>query len=134
MTDPAHEIHRLHAVIEAWFRSEIDALAPFADALAEDFHIVSPSGSTSTKAAVIEGMADAQGRFADADPQFEIEIKNTQLRVDDGDQWLLTYEEHQRIDGDWEARTSSVLLQEQAAAPAGVEWVHLHETWLAEAE
>ena len=132
MDDPLFEVHRLHDVIEAWFLGGIDDLAPFAEALADDFHIVSPSGTTRSKAAVVEGMTDAQGMYEASSPAFGIRIENATVRVDDGDSWLVTYEEHQRVDGDWEARTSSVLLRERAVAPAGVEWVHLHETWLSD--
>lgn len=132
MTDPVAEITRLHDEIEAWFRGTTDDLSPFADALADDFHIVSPGGNTRSEAEIVDSLADARGLHEGASQPFEIRIENATVRVDDGDSWLVTYEEHQRVDGDWEARTSSVLLRERASAPAGIEWVHLHETWLPE--
>lgn len=130
MGDPVAEVRRLHDVIEAWFLAETDDLAPFSDALADEFHIVSPSGVTRSKTDIVASMADARGRYADATPPFEVRIENATVRVEAGASWLVTYEEHQRVDGDWEVRTSSVLLRERADAPAGIEWVHLHETWL----
>jgi hypothetical protein len=128
--DPEREIDRMHEAIEDWFTGAIDDLAPFADALAPAFHIVSPDGTTRSREEIVASMAGAHGTSADTEPPFVIDIRNVERRDSAGDHHLVTYEEHQRAGGSWEARTSSAWLREEAAAPGGLAWVHLHETWL----
>jgi hypothetical protein len=129
MTDPADEPGRMHDAIEAWF-TDGDDLDPFADALAEEFRIVSPDGTTRDREAIVGSMREAAGVHAGADPPFVVEVRDVEHRESVADRHLVTYEEHQRIDGAWEARTSSVWLREDDEAPGGLAWVHLHETWL----
>lgn len=119
----------MHDVIEAWF-TEGEDLAAFADALAPEFRIVSPDGTTRHREAVVTSMEGAAGVHAGEDPPFVVEVREATLRESAGDRHLVTYEEHQRIESEWEARTSSVWLREDAEAPGGLAWVHLHETWL----
>lgn len=126
---PADEVVRLHDAIEAWFTVG-EALAPFADALAPEFRIVSPDGTERDREAVVASMREAAGAHAGTDPPFVVEIRNVEHRESVAGRHLVTYEEHQRVGGDWEARTSSVWLRDDAEAPAGLSWVHLHETWL----
>ncbi len=59
-------------------------------------------------------------------------MANVRTRVERDEHCLVTYEEGQRIDGDWDWRVSSGLFRRAADAPNGVEWVHLHETRLSE--
>jgi hypothetical protein len=129
MADPTDEPRRMHEAIEAWF-TEGDDLAPFADALAEEFRIVSPDGTTRDRAAIVESMREADGVHAGEDPPFVVEVRNVEHPESVADRHLVTYEEHQRVEGEWEARTSSAWLREDAEAPGGLVWVHLHETWL----
>jgi hypothetical protein len=75
-------------------------------------------------------MREAAGVHAGADPPFVVEVRAVEHRESVADRHLVTYEEHQRIDAEWEARTSSVWLREDDETPGGLAWVHLHETWL----
>jgi hypothetical protein len=130
MPDPEAEVRRLHEVIEGWFAGTVADLAPFADAMDGTFRIVSPDGEPRTRGEVVRSMREAKGVHAGSDPPFEIAIRDVDHRTAAGGYHLVTYEEHQRVDGDWEGRTSSAWLREREHAPAGLVWVHLQETWL----
>lgn len=119
----------MHEAIAAWFTGG-GALAPFAEALAPSFRIVSPDGTTRDREAIVASMRVARGAHAGEEPPFVIEVRAVEHREAVADRHLVTYEEHQRRAGEWEARTASAWLREDAAAPGGLTWVHLHETWL----
>lgn len=120
----------MHEAIEDWFTGALDDLAPFADALAPGFRIVSPDGAVREREAVVASMREARGSHAGEDPPFVVEVRDAAVRDAAGDRYLVTYEEHQRTRDGWTARTSSAWLQAAPAAPAGLAWVHLHETWI----
>jgi len=98
-------------------------------AVPDDFEIVSPTGDRRDGKTLRADLRNGHGTFADADPPFEIRVANVRTRAESADSCLVTYEEWQRADGGWEGRVSSALFR-RADAPNGVEWVHLHETWL----
>lgn len=120
----------MHEVIEDWLTGALADIGPFADALAPAFRIVSPDGETREREAVVASMHDAHGSHAGTSPSFAVEIRDLEHRELAAGCHLVTYEEHQRVEGTWEARTSSAWLREDETAPGGLAWVHLHETWL----
>lgn len=107
MTDPEREVRRLHEVIEGWFAGTVADLSPFVDAMDGAFRIVSPDGGTRTRDEVVTSMREAKGVHAGSDPPFAIEIRDADHRTVAGGYHLAAYEERQRVDGDWEGRTSS---------------------------
>lgn len=128
------EIRDFHVFIEGWLAGRLpdndETYQRAHEALADDFEIVSPSGDRRPRRALLDEMRDAHGLHADSDPEFGIEIRAVRHRLTEDELCLLTYEEHQRVDGEWTARLSSVLFRQSESTPNGVEWVHLHETWL----
>jgi hypothetical protein len=123
------EVLRLHRFLERWLagtlqRSEAQ-FDEFAQALADDFVIIHPSGNMEGKEHVLADLHQAHGVHTGA---FSIEIRNLRCRVATQSWCLLTYEEWQHAE-DTSARLSSALLRR---CPDGqrVQWVHLHETWL----
>ena len=123
------EVERLHRFLEAWLEGRIprteEGFADFRDALADDFVIVHPGGQRESKETVANGCWQAHG----AKPApFSIEIRNCARRYDDGRICLLTYEEWQR--GAESSTRISTALFRRSRDEGGVEWVHLHETWL----
>jgi hypothetical protein len=126
----ADEVVALHRVIESWLTGSAprtrEAFARFADALADEFVIVHPSGAAESKSDIVAALWNAHGANGDG---FSIEIRNVTCRVE-ADPWcVLTYEEWQH-DDETTARISTVVFLRSDTA-IGVEWVHLHETWLA---
>ena len=100
----------------------------FAHVLGEDFELVSPAGRRMSRADVLAGV-----RSAYASGTKRIWTKNERVRAVGGDLFLATYEEWQ-ADGDVErGRLSSALLRKADSReehPNGIEWLHVHETWM----
>jgi len=132
--DAQREVREFHEFIEDWLagRPEQDGgRFDRAEAvLPDDFEIISPSGERRDGERIRSDLRGGHGASADSDPAFRIRIENARVRVEREDECLLTYEEWQRRDGDWTGRVSSALFRRRADAPNGVEWAHLHETWL----
>jgi len=132
--DPEREVREFHEFIEAWLagRADRDEYDRAEAVLPDDFEIVSPSGECRDGAEIRADLRAGHGAAGDSDPAFEIHVTDLRTRVEREECCLVTYEEWQRRDGDWEGRTSSALFRPADDAPNGVEWVHLHETWLSE--
>lgn len=119
------EVRELHTFFERWFRGEADEaeLARVGDALAEDFELVSPRGLTDDRESILAALRGARGS---RDGSFAIGIEAFAVRATDGASCLVTYEEHQP----GTVRRSSAWFRESERGPRGVEWIHLHETWI----
>jgi hypothetical protein len=122
------EVHELHEFFVHWFRGLVgpERLERLSSALSADFRMISPSGVTDDRRSILKSMAGAHGRVE----QIEIWIENAEIRWQTEEACLATYEEWQKRDGEVAARTSSVLFEVSTAAPNGLAWRHLHETWL----
>ena len=128
----AAEIERLHQFFIDWFNGVVpktaEAYASFRSATATDFHIIPPGGALVGIDALAQGLYEAHNQR----PGLDIQVKKMKIRQDMGDYCLATYEEWQLEQGDteWKGRVSSALLSRNEAAPAGLMWHHVHETWL----
>jgi hypothetical protein len=127
------EVIELHQFFEAWFNGTISGNSAFHRmeiALAPSFKIIPPSGKCVSRHDTLTGVKSAHGALAQADPPFRIWIKNFQLRHQESELCLVTYEEWQaKQDGD-EGRISTALFKNRSETPNGVEWLHLHEVWI----
>jgi hypothetical protein len=122
------EIIRLHQFFEDWFNGRIpqtDAgFAPFPQALAPAFHIISPGGELSDRESILNRVRRAYNTQRGT----RIWIQNGVLRWQQADLALVTYEEWQEgPSATARGRLSTVVFQHQADALA---WLHVHETWL----
>ncbi|MEM8995687.1 MAG: DUF4440 domain-containing protein [Acidobacteriota bacterium] len=128
----ADEVEGLHQFFHDWFVGDLpdtdEAYARFTDALDPDFMIISPSGAVSRRDALLESLrgAHASGK----ERGVKIWIRGFQMRFEKDDVAIVNYEEWQEIGNRRTGRVSSALLQRDEAAPGGVRWLHLHETWL----
>lgn len=126
------EIEELHVFFQGWFEATVPddevTFARVAEALAEDFELISPDGRCRDRDSVLAWIRDGYGVHAGDGKEFRIEIRDVNHRfiVDDGA--LLTYEEWQTSDGSENRRLSSAWFRRADEAPRGVRWVHLHET------
>ncbi|MEO0361001.1 MAG: hypothetical protein AAF322_07830 [Pseudomonadota bacterium] len=125
------ETHRLHRWLEDWLTgaspSDASAFAPFEAAIAPGFEIVSPRGSRTSGPDVVAEIRAAHGA---APPDLKIRVENAAIAHLIGDHALVTYEEWHESGGARSARLATVLYREEPAAPGGVVWLHVHETWL----
>jgi len=127
------EVVTLHEFFEDWFAGRVEkadaAFDRVRDALGDEFEMVAPSGRTVGRESVITGIWEVHGRDTDADPH-EVRVEDLRVRYVREDLCLVTYEEWQRGPDAETGRQSSALLRRDETAPNGVEWLHLHETWL----
>lgn len=130
----ANEIHRLHQFFVDWFNGELPktekSFADFRSATADTFTIIGPSGSMME----IDQLAAMLFEAHDKRPGLQIEVKNVKVQQNIGDYVLATYEEWQLEHGaeSWTSRISTSLLCQNEAAPSGLMWHHVHETWFSE--
>lgn len=128
------EIEELHVFFEEWFEAAVPdddvTFARVAEALAEDFELISPDGRRRDRDTTLASIRGGYGEHAGEGKEFRIEIHDLRVRwaLDGGA--LLTYEEWQTSDGSENRRLSSAWFRRAEEAPRGVRWVHLHETAL----
>lgn len=119
------EIKSLHAYFVGLFMGDHRDLARCAAALADDMQMVSPDGTRHDRSQILAGIGAAT-----AAPGFTIRIHGIRPIWEQGTAVLLQYVEEQYRDGETTRRLSSALFTADAAAPCGVVWRYLHETWL----
>ncbi len=126
------EVREFHEALTGWFSGTLprteQGFSGLAGVIAEDFTLISPRGVVDQAApllAEIEGVHGVQSGV-----RFSIRIENCRLRFADGPHCLGTYEEWQEREGVTTARLSTVLFRVRTDRRNGLEWLHLHETWL----
>ncbi len=130
-----HEIVELHQFFQDWHCGELANTEAqfdrFVRVLAEDFTMITPTGSLNHREAILAMVRHNYGLWRERNGR--IWIENITLRWQDDNHCLLTYEEWQEIDEKITARLSSVLFRchmDKIHGVQAVQWVHLHETWL----
>lgn len=125
------EVLELHRFFQSWYRGEIDldgeAFARVSEVLAEGFHLISPEGAMVGRGDVLASIRRNHGT---RDPDFVIRTERCHFRAGGRGLGVVTYEEWHDEDGESRGRISTAVLQDRADAPQGVEWLHVHETWL----
>ena len=124
------EIHALHAFFVDWFRGTRASPEDFAvcqASLAPDFRLINPDGTIHDRVSILERLRAARGS---ASPDFLIEVLQPRVVWQSADAALLEYVERQYRDGRTTIRQSTGLFTPSWAAPHGVVWRHLQETWI----
>ncbi len=122
------EVIELHRFFEDWFCGRTEDFARAEAVLADSFVVISPRGELRTRQMLLDDLRDARGcRRGDG---FEIRIERCEVRAVEFGLALATYEEWQRLEAREAGRISTALFRVDREAPCGVQWVHLHETWL----
>ena len=131
--DVRAEIEDVHQFFVRWFTGtagpeELDTL--FAPRLDDAVMFFSPDGNTMGRDGLIGLFRGAHG----ANPDFRIAIRDVAVRHDLGAHLLATYTEWQRgarsSAKSENARFTTVLLKKESP----FRWLHIHETWLPEAD
>lgn len=132
------EIERLHQFLEDWLNGSVPGTeAVFVESLADILHPafvnIQPAGVLLERDKLLDQIRKGHG----ASPDFRIRIRNVVVRptLDSAGTMLATYEEYQKgarnSARSENARLSSALFQRD---PDGrLVWLHIHETWLPEA-
>lgn len=122
------EIVEQHRFIEAWLRGTAEAalLTAFVDMHTSDFALYGPDGTVTGIQEVATGFGRARGTM----PGIDVKIRNARVLTAADGIVVAVYEEHQRVEGSWNARSSTAVFVEDPAARHGLRWRHLHETWI----
>jgi len=121
----AAEIEALHVEFELWFGGESKTLSRVESVLAADFHLVSPRGDIVALDDLLAGL-----RAARNSRHISIRIEQPAVLWHDSTTVLATYQEwHDHTDYST-ARQTTVLFSLDDAAPGGLQWRHVHETWI----
>ncbi len=122
------EVVALHAFFETWLR-ESESVMDFSEveaAIGRDFRMISPDGKIEEGEAVVSWIRGARGsRGSD----FRIVASDPRAIWAGDSAVLLEYTEQQYRDGRTTRRRSTALFLASPAAPRGVEWRHLQESW-----
>lgn len=119
------EVVDLHVEFERWFDGTSPSLDRVDASLAPEFLFVGTSGSIVPRSDVLGFLRSARKQQPVA-----IRIENVQLAWQRGDLVCATYEEWQTRDSLSTARRSSCVLEVDDAAPGGLRWLSVHETWI----
>lgn len=129
------EVVELHRFFQSWFTGAVERSEEeyerVVNALADDFLFVTPDGGTADRDGILKQVESSWGARP---PGFSVWIQQVRVRWASAEVCLLTYEEWQSDVSETRGRLSSALFRKNPEAPLGVEWVHLHETWLPHSE
>jgi hypothetical protein len=124
------EVIELHGFFCAWLRPEDgSALDPgrFEWGFAPEFRLIGPDGRARDRQAIVDWLHALRGSRP---AEFRMEVSDFRPVWTDGDAVLLEYVETQYLQDKTTQRQSTALLRRAPAAPVGIAWVHLQETWL----
>ena len=124
------EVVDLHRFFVDWFdrrRCDKADFSRFENVMGEGFSMVVPSGQLLDRDAVLAHVRASRATF---DGDFAISIEDIRPGWQAGDVIVLTYVESQQRASKASRRRSSAVFTVNSSAPNGVEWRHLHETWL----
>ncbi|WP_417520027.1 hypothetical protein [Minwuia sp.] len=128
------ETETLHDFLRDWLVGALprtdDAFARFRDVMAPGLMVISPLGTRTELNDLLTEFESIHGVLAARKDSFRIEVKNYECHRLIGEQALVTYEEWHMDGDDVSARLSTVLYGPKRGTPHGVEWQHVHETWL----
>ena len=124
------EIIELHRFFVDWFvaaRADAVEFGRFEAVMGEGLTMVAPNGQILDRAAVVGHVLTSR---ATCDDGFAISIEDIRPGWQDANTIVVFYIEAQLRAGKHSRRQSSAVFTTSSSAPNGVEWRHLHETWL----
>ncbi|MHA1245212.1 MAG: hypothetical protein ACTSPK_09040 [Candidatus Heimdallarchaeota archaeon] len=128
------EVIGLHKFFEQWFKGEItndkETLNRFHNVLAEEFMLIMPTGNFTFKDQIVKQIESGYGSHEKDEISYELWVQNINCRLIENNLCLVTYEEWGRVNDEINARLSSALFRKKEGTINGVEWIHVHETFL----
>jgi hypothetical protein len=124
------EVIDLHRFFVDWFvaaRADTVDFDRFERVMGEGLGMVTPDGKVLARAAVVDHVRTSR---ASCDDSFAISIEDIRPGWQSADTIVVFYVEAQKRAGKHSRRQSSAVFTTSSSAPNGVEWRHLHETWL----
>lgn len=132
------EVFAFHRFLTKWYagREQPDKLlfTEFTDVLDPEFVLVTPYGRIVKRDELVDRVWKAYGAHAKASRPFKVWVERFEGRPLSDELHLAMYEEWQWVDARTRVRQTSAIFRKSEQARNGVEWVHVHETWLAAAQ
>jgi hypothetical protein len=125
-TQCRREIERLHDTFVALYTGDTTDFSRVDAALAEDFEMVTPDGTTVEREAVLSMIREKSDSYAPG--AFDIEIRNVTLVAGGETLTVCRYEEWQTTPDGEDGRVSTVVFRPAPDTPGGLSWVSVHET------
>lgn len=126
------EVVELHAFFEAWFNGTVEntdeSYARLTGVLAEGFVIIGPSGDVKERETLVDALRTSYK--PEGTEPIRIWIEGFRLHHHAGDVAVVTYQEWQQRGAVKRGRLTTAVLRERPGNPNGLEWLHVHETWL----
>jgi len=119
------EIVELHAFFEAYFLGKESSLGRVENALAAGFTMVGANGVESDRESAMRMILAGHAHTVN----LSITTSDHRLLLQSGDTVVATYIEHHESSDGGNRRLSTVVFTADAAAPNGVCWLRVHETW-----
>lgn len=130
MTAWRTEIEELHAFFEDWIGGTVEAtddeFGRLEARMSDDFTFVPPSGEVMSREEIVGAVKQAHGSRAG----LRIRIDDLRLLHASGSCLVAAYREWQEAAGERTGRASTVVFRRDEAAPRGLAWLHVHETWI----
>ncbi|TXI00954.1 MAG: hypothetical protein E6Q76_17740 [Rhizobium sp.] len=124
------EVVDFHRFFEGWYDAATADGIDFGRCertFGQAFHMIPPTGCIFDRNETVELIRANRASFRG---DFTIEISDIRASFETKDTIVLTYVEAQMRAGKYSRRQASALFTASSSAPNGVEWQHLHETWL----
>lgn len=123
------EVRARHDFFVAWFtgRADAEALAETARAFAPDFTMLWPDMGQDGRDSLMDKLRAAKGT---SPASYAIRIEIVSARQVDAETVVLICDEHQTGGASPNSRRMSAVFSRNDAAPHGVVWRHLHQSWL----
>ena len=132
--DCEREVVELHDFLRDWLAGalprEASAFERFRAVIGDGLLVISPRGTMTGRDDLLREFESIHGALRDAGDGFRIWVANCRCHRVLGDKALLTYEEWHAVGDSQSARLTTVLFGRKPGLPNGVEWLHVHETWL----
>lgn len=126
------EIEELHQFFEQWYNGVIpcskDHLTRLENSLSYNFNLITPEGKLFDKETIVDIVKRAYGTRKEH--QLIIWTKNFQFKELTPNYMMVIYEEWQKINEIDVGRISTAIFRKNNLINSGVEWLHVHETWL----
>lgn len=132
------EVVELHGFFQDWFNGAIEAgdesFARASEVIASGFTRIGPDAEVDRRPALLENLRKSYGRWREPGSEEpgtgSIRIDHIRLRLIEGPLAVVVYDERQEVRGKLRVRRTTALFRLVHGTPNGVEWYHLHETWV----
>lgn len=128
--DWQREADELHVFFENYFLGTEMSLDRAEQAFAADFTHVGPTGNESDRRGIMQMLEQGHAHTN----SLKIRLSNHRLLAEDSELVVVTFDEHHELTSGQNSRRHTVVFRREPAAPNGLHWLRVQETWLGQDE